>query len=226
MTIAAFFDGSHLSMRDYDETLRHGGSAVWEQPARSSHLCFERDGGFVVVDVWESAEDLMAFGETVIGPAMAAAGIEPLQPEVHELRNRHQGPSTSNVATVAAIYEAFGRGDIPAILDRLADDVDWEAGRTEDHGVPWLRPGTGKAHVASFFETLAPLEFKRFEPTSIIGDGDTVLAVIELEAHAPATGATIDDLEVHVWTFDPDGSVRSLRHVVDTVQHSKAAGAR
>jgi ketosteroid isomerase-like protein len=223
MTIVAFFDGSHLSMQDYDETLRHGGPAVWDQPARQSHLCFERDGGFVVVDVWDSPEALATFGETVIGPALAAAGVDSLQPEVHELRNQHQGPSTSNVATVGAIYEAFGRGDIPAILDRLADDVDWETGR-EDHGVPWLRPGTGKAHVASFFETLQPLEFKRFEPTTIVGDGDTVLALINLEAHNPANGETIDDLEVHVWTFDPDGKVRSLRHVVDTVQHIRTAG--
>jgi ketosteroid isomerase-like protein len=31
----------------------------------------------------------------------------------------------SNVATVQSIYEAFGRGDIPAILDRISDDVIW-----------------------------------------------------------------------------------------------------
>jgi hypothetical protein len=28
----------------------------------------------------------------------------------------------SNLATVQGIYEAFGRGDIPAILDAVADD--------------------------------------------------------------------------------------------------------
>jgi ketosteroid isomerase-like protein len=31
-----------------------------------------------------------------------------------------------NIATVQEIYAAFGRGDIPAILDRLAEDIDWE----------------------------------------------------------------------------------------------------
>ncbi|MEV7775192.1 hypothetical protein [Kitasatospora sp. NPDC086791] len=31
----------------------------------------------------------------------------------------------SNVATVKAIYEAFGRGDAQAILDAVSDDVDW-----------------------------------------------------------------------------------------------------
>jgi hypothetical protein len=31
-----------------------------------------------------------------------------------------------NAATVAGIHAAFGRGDIPAILAALADDVRWE----------------------------------------------------------------------------------------------------
>ena len=38
-----------------------------------------------------------------------------------------KGGSVSNAATVQGIYEAFGKGDVPAILDVLADDVEWEA---------------------------------------------------------------------------------------------------
>ena len=30
-----------------------------------------------------------------------------------------------------AIYEAFGRGDVPSILDCLAEDVQWEYAWTE-----------------------------------------------------------------------------------------------
>ena len=30
------------------------------------------------------------------------------------------------VSTVQEIYSAFGQGDVPAILARLADDVVWE----------------------------------------------------------------------------------------------------
>jgi hypothetical protein len=32
---------------------------------------------------------------------------------------------TANATTVADIYAAFGRGDVPAILDTLADGVAW-----------------------------------------------------------------------------------------------------
>jgi ketosteroid isomerase-like protein len=32
--------------------------------------------------------------------------------------------SEDNVKTITPIYEAFGRGDVPAILAALSDDVD------------------------------------------------------------------------------------------------------
>jgi ketosteroid isomerase-like protein len=31
-----------------------------------------------------------------------------------------------NLESVQAVYEAFGRGDVPAILGALADDVEWD----------------------------------------------------------------------------------------------------
>ena len=33
--------------------------------------------------------------------------------------------ANDNVKTIQTVYEAFGRGDLPAILDALTDDVDW-----------------------------------------------------------------------------------------------------
>jgi ketosteroid isomerase-like protein len=30
-----------------------------------------------------------------------------------------------NIQTAREIYEAFGRGDVEAILERVTDDVDW-----------------------------------------------------------------------------------------------------
>jgi ketosteroid isomerase-like protein len=56
----------------------------------------------------------------------------------------------------------------------------------------------------------------------IAGEGDTVVAANDLEMVVKATGKTIVDVEVHIWTFNPDGSVRSMRHVVDTLLHARA----
>lgn len=34
--------------------------------------------------------------------------------------------SAGHAATVVAMYEAFGRGDVPFVLEQLADDVEWD----------------------------------------------------------------------------------------------------
>lgn len=52
----------------------------------------------------------------------------------------------SNKQTVQNIYAAFGKGDMPAILDQLTDDIDWEYGyRRAPNPVPWLQPKENKA---------------------------------------------------------------------------------
>lgn len=128
---------------------------------------------------------------------------------------------TANLAAVKSIYDAFGRGDIPAILAYMADDVDWEHDAI-DHGVPWLKPGRGRPHVADFFLSLAGYEIHRFEPNGFFAGGDRVVATIAVEAAVRATGRPIKDLEVHLWTFGPDGKVSRFRHVLDTHQQVMA----
>lgn len=131
----------------------------------------------------------------------------------------------SNIATVHAIYGAFATGDIPAILSYLAEDVAWEPDSV-DHGIPWLRPGRGKPHVAAFFEAVgAGLEMQRFEPLNFLEGGNQVAAVINVTAVAKATGKTVTDVELHLWTFGSDGKVTALRHFLDTAQHAAAIRA-
>jgi ketosteroid isomerase-like protein len=43
----------------------------------------------------------------------------------------------TNIDTVKTIYENFQRGDVPAILARLHEDVEWEHD-TVNHGIPWI----------------------------------------------------------------------------------------
>ncbi len=127
-----------------------------------------------------------------------------------------------NVATVQAIYAAFGRGDIPAILEQVSEDVAWDYGLA-DSGIPWLAARRGRAGVAAFFESLAGFQIQRFEIKAVLGEGELVLALIELEAIVPHTGRRVTDpAEVHVWHFDERGKVRRFRHAADTLQHFKA----
>jgi uncharacterized protein len=131
----------------------------------------------------------------------------------------------SHIATVQEIYAAFGRGDVPAILDRLAEDVDWEAGGSSaaDEGVPWLLRRTGREGAGAFFATLDAFETRRFEPLSFLEGAGQVAAVIGVELALRASGYVIADQEVHLWTFDDAGLVCAFRHVVDTAKHIEAA---
>jgi ketosteroid isomerase-like protein len=121
--------------------------------------------------------------------------------------------------TIQEIYQAFGRGDVPAIIERLAEDVAWEHD-ANDYGVPWLKPGRGRQHVQSFFGVVATqLSSSKFELKGLLAGDNQVVAIVDLEATANATKKPLRDLELHLWTFAPNGKVSRFRHVVDTHQH-------
>jgi ketosteroid isomerase-like protein len=131
----------------------------------------------------------------------------------------------SNLSTVQAIYQAFGQGDIPAILDLMADDVAWEAwddNSAQAAGVSHLVPRRGKAGVAEFFGIVGTFEVTDFQVLSIMEGGNQVVAEIVIEVHLP-NGGSFRDEELHLWTFDGDGKVSRLRHYTDTAKHIAAA---
>jgi hypothetical protein len=75
------------------------------------------------------------------------------------------------IERVQQMYGAFGRGDIPAILEALADDVEWEY-NAFPNPVPWLQLRKGRAEVAKFFEALAAVQFTQFEPKHFFAAGN------------------------------------------------------
>ena len=133
---------------------------------------------------------------------------------------------TDHLAAVARIYDAFGRGDIPSILEQLADDVQWEewAGWSpHEAGVPWLQPRRGKAAVLEFFKIVGTWQMREFRVLDLLASGNQVAAEIVIDARIPDTGATLRDEEMHLWTFDEAGKVSRFRHYLDTAKHIAAA---
>jgi ketosteroid isomerase-like protein len=121
------------------------------------------------------------------------------------------------IETVQQIYAAFGRGDVPAILARLAADVEWEYA-TGANPIPWLQPLKGRDQVPRFFEALqANIEITRFEVGKIFGDGSTVVDLVNLDYTARASGRQVQEIdEVHIWHFNAAGNVQRFRHRADT----------
>ncbi len=133
----------------------------------------------------------------------------------------------SNVETVQRMYEAFGRGDVPAILAGLAEDVRWEDHPTgnaaQDHDVPYMRPRSGREAVAGFFQEIGEdFEMQSFNPHSFLEGDGLVAAVIEYELTVKTTGKRVRDEEVHLYEFDSEGKVTAFRHFLDTAKAIEA----
>ena len=127
--------------------------------------------------------------------------------------------------TVQQIYAAFAQGDIPAILERLDDEVQWEtwaqnSAQTAD--VPWLRAGTGKAAAIRFFEQIGRWKFENFQVLGLMASETQVAAEAIVDAVLPG-GQRLRDEEMHLWNVNAAGKVTRFRHYADTAKHIAAA---
>src|SRR5829696_4753318 len=112
-------------------------------------------------------------------------------------------------------YEAFGRGDIPAILDLLTDDVEWiQQGPSV---IAFAGTRHGHEGVAEYFSLLDEhLEFEQFEAREFVAQGDTVVVVgFERSVSVRRAGA----YNVSVLPFTPY-SPKYLEGVFSAVPHS------
>lgn len=123
------------------------------------------------------------------------------------------------------MYEEFGRGDIPAILEKLSDSVEWDySGNTAD--VPWFRHRRGKSEVTGFFESLNELQFNKFQPKEFLEGENTVVTLLDIDLIVKSNGSRITEEDAaHIWRFDSEGKIVSFRHGVDTFQHHRAYNA-
>ena len=121
----------------------------------------------------------------------------------------------ANIKTVVAAYEAFGRGDVAAILDAVTDDVDWAAeaaGKT----APWHGQRAGKEGVAAFFSDLATsIEISAFTPHSFAAGDDDVHLLVDWTIRPVTTGRQASMTMHHYWRLR-DGKVTYFRGSEDT----------
>ena len=120
-----------------------------------------------------------------------------------------------NTQTAKDTYAAFGRGDIPAVLGVMTDDIEWVFPGSADV-VPLAGTHTGKAAVGAWFGTLdGNVEFQTFEPREFIAQGDKLVALVYVENTVRSTGGKVAVHEAHLWTFR-DGKVAGFRVYTDT----------
>jgi ketosteroid isomerase-like protein len=119
-----------------------------------------------------------------------------------------------NTARVMALYAAYARGDVPAILDALAPGITWTV--PGPHVLPTCGIRRGRNQVARYFETIRQtLAMEEFSPLHFITHGDRVIVMGYERARALATGGVSESEWLHVFTFR-DGQITDFRAYTDT----------
>jgi uncharacterized protein len=129
--------------------------------------------------------------------------------------NQHE-----NLRIVQEIYDAVGRGDVPAILDRVTDDVDWSA-EADSRAAPWYGPRAGQTGVADFFRDLADsIEITEFTPHGFAAGQDDVHLLVHWTFRSITTGRQASMTMHHYWRLR-DGKIERFRGSEDTEQTAR-----
>jgi len=93
MSIVVRFHPAGLTAEKYDESTRklEEAGVKWPADGLDYHVCFGSDGDLKVSEIWDSREQMEAFGEKLM-PVLSDAGVEmagePQVFEVHSMEKR------------------------------------------------------------------------------------------------------------------------------------------
>jgi uncharacterized protein len=125
---------------------------------------------------------------------------------------------------VRGAYDAFAKGDIPAVLALIDDRCEWlEA----EHSPYW--PGGALVGPQAVLQGVFMRLGEDFGGTfavdvrRIVDCGDTVLGGVRYTGTAAATGKALDAQAAHVWDLR-DGKVVRWQQYADTLQMADVMG--
>lgn len=118
-------------------------------------------------------------------------------------------------AIVRAAYDAFGRGDIPAVLGLMDPDVVWI--ESDARAIPARGTHTEPDNVARNVFATVPQNWAEFTivPENFFTDGPTVIVRGRVRAVAKDSGRSMNAPFVHVFTI-ADEKIRRLTNHHDT----------
>lgn len=115
---------------------------------------------------------------------------------------------TDHKALMEKAYQDFARGDVPAVLAILDEDVRW----FEAEGNPWWQggPAIGPQQVVEQVIKRIPEDYDGFTITvhRIVGLGDTVIMEGRYTGTGRASGRRLDAQVAHVWDLENGKVVR------------------
>ena len=103
------------------------------------------------------------------------------------------------VAVVQTAYAAFGRGDIPGVLDLIADEVEWKFCGSK--GLPYSGTFRSKEEIAKWFASISEVEeILAFEPREFISEGEKVAVLGWERSRVRSRGKVFESEWVHLFT--------------------------
>jgi len=131
----------------------------------------------------------------------------------------------SGVKMVSDLYEAFGRDDIPAVLDGMNPDIHWH----EAEGNPYMPSGEPFVGPNAILEDLfmklgADWDGFTVHPNSFHDAGDVVVVEARYSGIHNETGKELDAQVCHVWTLK-DGKISRFQQYVNTAHLQDVMGA-
>ena len=85
MSVLVRFTPRSMTAEQYEEATRRLEEAgAWPPNGLDTHVCFGSDGDLRVSEIWDSTEQLEAFGERM-RPVLSEVGIDPGEPELQEV---------------------------------------------------------------------------------------------------------------------------------------------
>jgi len=121
---------------------------------------------------------------------------------------------------VQKMYEAYKRGDIPAILSNLSNDVIWEVMGQPD--VPFAGIYHGPNDVKDFFGKLNDVvEPNEFVTEHVLENEHIVVATGYMNATGRKTGKTFSTIWSMIWEFNDQEQVVHFRDCYDTAAFAR-----
>lgn len=127
-----------------------------------------------------------------------------------------------NVAVVDGLYQAFVKGDVPAVLAVMDENIVWN----EAENFPYAdqNPYIGPEAVLNgvFGRIMAEWEYWNLTGIQLHDmSGNMVLATLRYKAKHKTTGKMIDSQTAHLWTFK-DSKIVAFQQFTDTKQAVEA----
>jgi ketosteroid isomerase-like protein len=130
--------------------------------------------------------------------------------------------NSDNVGVIRELYDAFARGDLPAVLRTFDPHIEWREaeGFVYADGNPYVGPD---AVVQGVFGRLAT-EWDNFTvtPNEILSTTDGAVSFGRYSGVHKRSGRRVDAQFAHVWRIR-EGKIHGFQQYTDTAQFREAA---